>query len=142
MVNGYKCYCPLGYTGPDCQEHTRSDPVVTQLPPEHNQHMKTLYVVSGCLGTAFIIVIVTMVICVCRLQTPGGGYDYYTDMSTPIKSNKSKKGHGSENPKLSVDLTSLSQPRPSVQAIYEVTTVDYKTDPNEPLVASLKPKSV
>ncbi|XP_070538984.1 delta and Notch-like epidermal growth factor-related receptor [Ptychodera flava] len=144
LINGYKCYCPSKFTGLVCSERTFDDgPDVTELPPNHSQHIKTLYIVSGCLGTAFIIVIITMVVCVCRLQGPGpGAYDYYTDMSTPIKPKDKKSSINAENLKLSVDLSSISKPRPSVQAIYEVTTVDYKSDPMEPLVASLKPKTV
>ena len=38
-----------------------------------------------------------------------------------------------KNLKLSVDLSSIGKPCPSVQAIYEVTTMDYKSDPMEPL---------
>ncbi|XP_077987705.1 uncharacterized protein LOC144442277 [Glandiceps talaboti] len=143
MINGYKCNCARGHSGPNCEITEKlvdNGPQVTQIPIHHSQHIRTLYIVSGCLGTAFIIVIVTMVVCVCRLQGPNG-YDDYSDMTSPIKPRRKDNSSG-ENLKLSVDLSSVSKPRPSVQAIYEVTTVDYKSNPDEPLVASLKPKIV
>ncbi|XP_078695123.1 uncharacterized protein LOC144924054 [Branchiostoma floridae x Branchiostoma belcheri] len=152
----YICVCMEGYIGKDCTDvslEAEGDTGFYHSPVFH-EHMRILYTVTGILATAFVAVIAVVMYGVCRAHHWFKGYDEFD--SSPDDGQRSRRvsiedtGSRSGTPVRRsrrvhdyVEASSIHQPRPSVQAIYEATSVDF-TDisGDQPLLNSLKPKRV
>ncbi|XP_022093874.1 delta and Notch-like epidermal growth factor-related receptor [Acanthaster planci] len=126
-INSYTCHCSPGIIGTHC-EILESQ---TVLNVEEKDNWR-FYVIIGCLAGALLFAVCMMVVCICALQSRSesnkvGHYDPMSDLR--------KTGY-------TYDVSSACETRPSKQAIYEVTSIDYCSNPDEPLISSLKPQVI
>ncbi|XP_064615154.1 fibropellin-1-like [Liolophura sinensis] len=137
-VNGYSCLCSDFYFGDRCE---KLDEIIR--PSRHGgagfeqetfgMHIHNLYIVGGTLGGALVIALVVLITCYCRTHrtyetlSRRAGYERQTD----------------DFRFASHDVSSVCRPRPSIDSIWEATTLNYHSNQlNTPVAKSLKPKKV
>ncbi|XP_033637384.1 delta and Notch-like epidermal growth factor-related receptor isoform X1 [Asterias rubens] len=126
-INSFTCHCSQGIIGTVCE--ILESRTILDVQEKDNWRF---YVVIGCLAGALLFAVCMMVVCVCALQSRTesnkvGHYDPMSDLR--------KTGY-------TYDVSSACETRPSKQAIYEVTSIDYLNNPDEPLISSLKPRLI
>ncbi|XP_071507672.1 uncharacterized protein [Diadema antillarum] len=127
-VNSYRCICPEDFGGVHCQI---SEVFIEHEPPHYNNkggQPHNYYIVIGVLAGALSVAMSIIAICVCWLQKG-------------TNPRKIQPISGGDDDRFFYNISSVTKPRPSVQAIYELTSTNYSTNVDEPLI-SLKPKSV
>ncbi|XP_064638797.1 delta and Notch-like epidermal growth factor-related receptor [Lineus longissimus] len=139
IVDGYVCHCAAPYVGRNCHRHSIPNKIPTpaddshfHLPALHSTHyhLHNLYIIMGTLGGALLIALLVLLGCYCRLYRT---YELLDWRKLKYQRYKDEK----------IDISSVTCPRPSVDAIYEATTINYGDNSmNTPVPVSLKPKKV
>nr|XP_054759225.1 fibropellin-3-like [Lytechinus pictus] len=127
-VNSYRCLCTGGFEGAHCQI---PESFIEHDAPHHSNNgpqQHNYYIVIGVLAGALSVAMSIIAICVCWLQKG-------------TNPRKIQPIAGGDDDRFFYNISSVTKPRPSVQAIYELTSLNYNAQVDEPLI-SLKPKSI
>ncbi|KAL8625524.1 hypothetical protein ACOMHN_014613 [Nucella lapillus] len=127
QVNAYTCLCLDMHAGPNCQFPLDMFGPMIDIRglrevggmEGHEFHVRNMYVVSGTLSCAVVVVLAVLVTCYCRVRAarPLGSilrrhhhhhYSRHQDEASPP-----------------VDISSVANPRLSVDAIWEATSLNY-----------------
>lgn len=122
LVAGYHCQCTEEYTGVHCQDVA----MLSFSAPDRSQYFIAIGLLASALAASFGLIAA----CGCWVQKARG----------PRKIEPG--GYFDDEDRFLYDVSSISIPRPSVQAIYEATSNTYQPDPQEPLVHALSTKKV
>ncbi|XP_070183220.1 delta and Notch-like epidermal growth factor-related receptor [Littorina saxatilis] len=142
-VANYLCLCLDMHAGPNCQYPLDMFGPMIDIrglreggAEERAFHVRNMYVVSGTLSCAVVVVIVVLVTCYCRVRS--------TRPANSILRRHHNYTRHHDDLSQPVDITSVSNPSLSVDAIWEATSLNYDvTQLGSPVRrSSLKPLEV
>lgn len=122
LVAGYHCQCTEDFEGTHCEDLAQ----LSFSAPDRSQYFIAIGLLASALAASFGLIAA----CGCWVQKARG----------PRKIEPG--GYFDDEDRFLYDVSSISIPRPSVQAIYEATSATYQPDPQEPLVHALSTKKV
>ncbi|KAL5004118.1 hypothetical protein ScPMuIL_017574 [Solemya velum] len=135
LINDYECYCTEAHAGTNCEYSLDLfSPPLDSVTMKGKNHLHNLYLVAGTLSGAILIVIIVVAGCYCRMHET---YKHLTWKQIRYRRQKD------DSPGSCLDVSSVAKTRPSIDAIWEATSINYSDDLlTSPLHDSLKPKKV
>lgn len=122
-INGYHCTCGELFVGTRCQfavDLFAPQPIEDHPFPfrdtTHVRHIHSIYILGGALGGALVIVLIVLGTCYCRL---------HRSYSKIWHRRPRYRRHRDECTKLTLDISSMNNSRPSIDAVWEATLSSY-----------------
>lgn len=138
------CACKAGFTGDRCQgidfDVFHLEPIPTMIEEHsgpdmsigvHLDHLHNIYIAAGTLASAFLIVLIIVGVCHCRVHKTYQRFAFRLPSNCPDEIDCKREGN---RVKFSLDVDSCSPSQPSLDTLYEASGLDFADNMEAPLI--------